>query len=64
MNYADKLLLLALAIISAYIIVDGKSEVLAVPLRIEARVSTGLSILLFLGLVYGSWRVAETRRRG
>lgn len=64
MNYADKLLLLALAIISAYVIVDGKAEVLAVPLRIEARVSTGLSILLFLGLVYGSWQVAETRRRG
>lgn len=64
MNYTDKLLLLALAIISAYVIVDGKAEVLAVPLRIEARVSTGLSILLFLGLVYGSWRVAETRRRG
>lgn len=33
-------------------------------LRHEARVDKGLSILLMLGMLYGVWRVVETRRKG
>jgi hypothetical protein len=33
------------------------------PLRHEARVDKGLSILLMLGMLYGVWRVVEARRK-
>jgi len=33
------------------------------PVRMEARIDKGVSILLMLGMLYGVWRVVEARRK-
>jgi hypothetical protein len=33
------------------------------PVRMEARIDKGVTILLMLGMLYGVWRVVEARRK-